>query len=167
MTDEQEQARKRALDIIAGENTREGLLRFARRLKDHKHLADLSAECYEKCIREGMLHGNYTRLPKPFPEDLERVDLYRLWLYAVAITNTCSLPTINSVIGRGYLKAMLNQIEDMGDIGGRGFLRLKSFDAIEYSAEYLMRKFYSDRLRSEQIEAIDKLLLKNGISLTN
>lgn len=164
-TIEKEKERERALGIIKNEKTREGLLRFARRLKDHEHLADLSVECYEKCIKEGMLHGNYTRLPQPLSEDVERVDLYRLWLHAVVITNTCSLPTINSVRGCGYLQAMLNQIDDIANIGGRGFTRLKYFDALEYSAEYLMRKYYSDKLRPEQKVAIDDILAENGIFL--
>lgn len=164
MTDKQQRERERAINIIAGENTREGLVRFARRLKDHPYLADLSEACYDKCIAEGMLHGNYTRLPIPIEEDLERVDLYKLWLYAVVITNTCSLPTINSVKTGGYVKAMLKQIDNLEDIGTGGFQRLRSHDAIEYSAEYLMRKYYSDKLREEQKIAIDTLLAKNGIA---
>lgn len=163
MTDDQQRERERAINIIARENTRDGLVRFARRLKDHPYLADLSEACYEKCIAEGMLHGNYTRLPKPTQEDSERVNLYKLWLYAVVITNTCSLPTITSVKSGGYVKAMLKQIDNLDDIGTSGFQRLKSHDAIEYSAEYLMRKYYSDRLRDDQKIAIDCLLEKNGI----
>ena len=163
MTDEQKQERERAINIIAGENTREGLLRFARRLKDHNHLADLSEACYEKCIAKGMIHGNYKRLPKPREEDTERVDLYKLWLYAVVITNTCSLATINSVKSAGYLSAMLKQIRNIEDIGTGGFQRLKLHNALEYSAEYLMRKYYSDQLSDEQKIAIDRLLEQNGI----
>jgi hypothetical protein len=36
---------------------------------------------------------------------------------------------------------------------------------MQYSAEYLMRKYYSDMLSAEQIEKIDVLLKSNGIEI--
>ena len=83
----------------------------------------------------------------------------------MAISNQCSLSTLNSVKVRGYLQAMLRQIEKLEDIGIGGFARLKRSNALQYSAEYLMRKYYSDMLSAEQIEKNDGLLKRNGIEI--
>ena len=160
--------REQALKAILSMNTRDALIDYARRLKrpPYLHLSDLADVCIDRCIDEGFLHGNYVKLPEPLPQDTERVDLHRMWLKAIAITNKCSLPTINSVKNRGYLNAMLKQIDKIEDIGTGGFDRLNNDGVPEYSAEYLMRKYFSDLLREDQIEKIDKLLNDNGIRLS-
>ena len=61
--------------------------------------------------------------------------------------------------------AMLDQIKDINDIGHKGYIRLKSFNALEYSAEYLMRKYYSDKLTNIQIEMIDQLLDRDNMAI--
>jgi hypothetical protein len=161
----QAQERQRAERAIASFSSRQDLVDFAKRLQEPRygHLLDLVDTCYDRCIREGLLHGNYRSLPEPLPEDTERVDLHRSWLVAIVITNKCSLAVVNSVRGRGYLQAMLNQIDKLEDIGAAGFLRLKEDNALQHSAEYLMRKYYSDRLRQDQIEKIDMLLAENSM----
>jgi hypothetical protein len=161
----QGQERQRAERAIASYSSRQDLVDFAKRLQEprYSHLVDLIEVCYDRCINEGLIHGNYRLLPKPVPDDTERVDLHRSWLIAVVITNKCSLAVVNSVRGRGYLEAMLNQINRLEDIGSAGFLRLKEDNALQHSAEYLMRKYYSDRLRQDQIEKIDILLAKNNM----
>lgn len=159
--------REGVLKVIASLPNRKSLVDYAKRLKEprYSHLSDLADYCFNRCINEDMLHGNHIRLPNPLPEDTERVDLHRAWLKAVVATNTCSLATINSVKSVGYLKAMLRQIDNIDDIGKGGFERLKYYDALEYSAEYLMRKYYSDKLRDDQKNAIDALLAKNGVEI--
>lgn len=159
--------RENVLKTIASLPDRKSLVDYAKRLKEprYSHLSDLADYCFNRCINEGMLHGNHVRLPDPLPEDTERVDLHRAWLKAIVATNTCSLATINSVNSVGYLKAMFKQIDTIDDIGTGGFERLKFYDALEYSAEYLMRKYYSDKLREDQKTAIDALLLKHGVEI--
>lgn len=159
--------RENVLKTIAALPDRKSLVDYAKRLKEprYAHLSDLADYCFNRCINEGMLHGNYVRLPDPLPEDKERVDLHSAWLKAIVATNTCSLATINSVRAGGYLNAMLKQIDKLEDIGTGGFERLKFYDALEYSAEYLMRKYYSDKLREDQKDAIDALLAKNGVEI--
>ena len=164
-----ESQRARALDTIQRHTTREGLVDFYKRLNEpqYSYISDLAETCLERCIDEGLLHGNYARLPPPLPQDVERVDLYRSWLKVIALTNKCSLATINSVGSKGYLQAMLNQIDDIKNIGSAGFLRLKEDRLLHHSAEYLMRKYFSDRLRADQIAAIDALLAANNISIAD
>lgn len=161
----QAQERQRAERAIASYSSRQDLVDFAKRLQEprYSHLIDLVDTCYDRCIKEGLIHGNYRSLPEPLLEDIERVDLHRSWLVAIVITNRCSLAVVNSVRGRGYLQAMLNQIDRLEDIGAAGFLRLKEDNALQHSAEYLMRKYFSDKLRHDQIEKIDKLLAENSL----
>ena len=155
--------RQRAEETIRGMSTRVALAEFAARLSRHPHLADLIDVCLDRCIDEHLINSNAYKLRPPLAEDVERVDLHRAWLRAVAISNKCNLSTLNSVKERGYLKAMLRQIEKLEDIGTGGFARLKKSNALQYSAEYLLRKHYSDMLSAEQIEKIDELLKDNGI----
>ena len=157
--------RNRAEATIREISTREDLVEFAARLNKHPHLADLIDVCLDKCIDEHLINKNAYKLRPPLAEDVERVDLRRAWLRAVAISNQCSLSTLNSVKVRGYLQAMLRQIEKLEDIGIGGFAILKRSNALQYSAEYLMRKYYSDMLSAEQIEKIDGLLKRNGIEI--
>ena len=158
-----EQERARAEETIRGMSTRAALVEFADRLSRHPHLADLIDVCLDRCIDEHLINSNAYKLRPPLAEDIERVDLHRAWLRAVAISNQCNLSTLNSVKERGYLKAMLRQIAKSEDIGTAGFARLKKSNALQYSAEYLLRKHYSDMLSAEQIEKIDELLKDNGI----
>jgi hypothetical protein len=157
--------RNRAVATIEKMATQVDLVEFATRLNKHPHLADLIDVCLDKCIDEHLINKNAYKLRPPLAEDVERVDLHLAWLRAVAISNQCSLSTLNSVKVRGYLQAMLRQIEKLEDIGIGGFARLKRSNALQYSAEYLMRKYYSDMLSAEQIEKIDVLLKSNGIEI--
>jgi hypothetical protein len=118
--------RNRAEATIREISTRGDLLEFATRLNKHPHLADLIDVCLDKCIDEHLINKNAYKLRHPLPEDVERVDLHRAWLRAVAISNQCSLSTLNSVKVRGYLQAMLRQIEKLEDIGIGGFARLRT-----------------------------------------
>jgi hypothetical protein len=156
-----------AMRTINDAKSRDILLDLYQRLQQPKyqHISHLADKCLEKIIEKGFLNGNYTRLPAPLPQDIERVNLHHSWLMVIALTNICNIATLNSVVGKGYLQAMLNQIDDIKNIGGAGFKRLKEDSLLHYSAEYLMRKHYSDRLRPEQIAAIDELLAQNNVSL--
>ena len=164
-----ESQRAKALTTIEGFNRREDLIEFYERLQkpQNAHISDLAEMCLDKCIDKGLLHGNYARLPPPLPQDLERVDLRRSWLKVIALTNKCSLATINSVGSKGYLQAMLNQIDDIKNIGSAGFLRLKEDRLLHHSAEYLMLKHFRDRLREDQIAAIEALLAANNILIAD
>ena len=164
-----ESQRARALDTIQRHTTREGLVGFYKRLNEpqYSYISDLAETCLDKCIDKGLLHGNYKQLLPPLPQDVERVDLHRSWLKVIALTNKCSLATINSVKSKGYLQAMLNQIDDIKNIGSAGFKRLKEDRLLHHSAEYLMLKHFRDRLREDQIAAIEALLAANNISIAD
>lgn len=166
--DGSEQQRAFVISNIGRMSNRKDLVEYAQRLRRKApHLSDLSEVCLDKCIEQGLINGNAARLPEAKPEDIERVDLRKMWLRAIALTNICNLPTVNDVRARGYLGAMLRQINDVKDIGEGGFARLWGHRIPEYSAEYLMRKYYSDKLRPEQIAAIDNLLLSKGITIAD
>ena len=165
---EERQAKDRAQAVKYIENfkNRDDLVDYSKRLKkSYPHLKDLSDLCLDLCVEKKYANGNIYKLPEPKPEDNEKVDLQSCWQRAAVITNILNLQTLNSVKKKGYLVAMLDQIKDINDIGHKGYIRLKSFNALEYSAEYLMRKYYSDKLTNIQIEMIDQILDRDDIAI--
>lgn len=154
-------AAKRTIKLL---QDRAQLVDFALRLKrDYPEIGFMAYVCLDKGIKKKLVNRNINRLPPPSTVDQERVDLELIWKRAVAACNILSIATLSSVKKHGYRNAMLNQLRDVSSIGTGGFQRLLKFSFPEFSAEYVMRKYYPDFLSPEQITAIDTLLQSVGI----
>ena len=159
-------------DIAAAKHTikllqdRVQLVDFALRLKkDYPEISFMAYDCLDKCLKKKLVNRNINRLPPPSAIDKERVDIELIWKRAVAACNVLSIATLNSVRRHGYRNAMLNQLSDISSIGTGGFQRLLKFSFPEFSAEYVMRKYYSDLLSAAQIARIDQILLDAGVEI--
>lgn len=156
-------AAKRTIKLL---QDRAQLVDFALRLKrDYPEIGFMAYACLDKCIKNKLVNRNINRLPPPSTVDQERVDLELVWKRAVAACNILSIATLSSVKRHGYRNAMLNQLLDVASIGKGGFQRLLKFSFPEFSAEYVMRKYYSDLLSAPQIARIDEILLDAGIKI--
>ena len=135
---------------------------YSNRIKSrYPHLLDLAL----MCERKGNYVENDNRLPPPMSHDSERVDLRECWLLASEITGRIGPRTLAMVKKYGYRDAMLKQIKNINDIGSNGYIQLKLHNALQYSAEYLLRKHYTDMLTAQQIKKIDNVLAEANINI--
>ena len=144
--------------------TRKQLIDFALRLKrDYTYIDFLAYECLDKCLKKNLVNGNVKKLPNPSVLDNERINLELIWRRAVAATNILSIATLSSVRKHGYLMAMVNQLSDINSIGTGGFERLKKHSFPEFSAEYIIRKYYPEKLSEQHQIKIDLILKEENI----
>ena len=160
--EKQQMQRDQALRYINKFTKKIEFVEYGDRIKKHyPHLLDLAL----MCERKGNYVDNDSRLPQPLNHDVERVDLKECWLLASEITGRIGPRTLAMVKKHGYRDAMLKQIKNLDDIGSKGFSDLKIHNALEYSAEYILRKYYSDMLNEKQIEKIDIVLKDANIDI--
>lgn len=156
-------ARNRATAIatIKGYNKVADLKAFLKRLERYPQLDDLIPLC-ERRIAEVTASRHVARndelLPDPFPHDHERAPLRDYWVQAAAEIGSVGSRTLQMVRRRGYRDTMLKQLKPLKEIGSNRFITLKDHSLIHFSAEYLMRKYYSDMLTEAQKRKIDQVL---------
>ena len=145
-------------------DTRAQLVDFAVRLKrDYPHINYVAYECLDKCLKKNLVNRNVNKLPIPQNNDKERFDIPLVWRRAVAATNILSIATLSSVKKHGYLMAMINQLDDINLIGTGGFERLKKFGFPEFSAEYIISKYYPEKISDQHKNKIDRLLKEMNV----
>ena len=146
--------------------TRKQLVDFALRLKrDYPDIDFLAYECLDKCLKKNLVNRNVNKLPKPNASDNERTNIELVWRRAVAATNILSIATLSSVKKHGYLLAMVNQLNDINSIGTGGFERLKKYGFPEFSAEYIIRKYYPEKLSEQHKSKIDLILKQTNLKI--
>lgn len=120
----------------------------------------------DKAISKANYLKNYELLPmSEKPEDLSPINIREMWLEASRITGRVGPRTLQMVKNRGYLGAMLRQIEDIERIGSGNFVNLREHNALQYSAEYILLNHFEQLLSPEQKKKIQDVLTGAGLKI--